>query len=441
MRILHVSRRYVPEIIGGYEYNCQRFSEEWVRRGHEVTILTRQPTGATAASREMAGVRIVRDLDDVSSVTTRDFVSARIYQSRIGLANRRNRAATRNILRSWRPDVAVFWGMHSLLVAPILATRAGDTPCLFDLGDYWLAEALRMYSSGDRLKRLYRQCVLLGGRFEASMVDAALVHSLFMRDYYVDAGLAAAALEVIPRGIDPRYFEAGDTRPAGPDGRPVRILCVGRLVPDKGALGLLRAFLVLERSNPGVELHFLGDADTAYEEQVRAESRQSGLLDKKIFLHGAVAPERMPGCYAQGDILAFPVLWDEPSSNVLLEAMAVGLPIVASRTGSNPEFVRHDETGLLVERDDARDLQQALGRLCADAGARSRMGQAGRELVRCLYVQRDVYDRTESWLRSAKQRVDAAHRSGGGKPPERLPNAGLNSSRESGATFRRTTDS
>lgn len=401
MRILHVSHRYAPETIGGYEYNCQRFSEEWVRRGHEVSVLTRRLAPEIEPAATIGGVRVVRGLQDVARVSETRGPQNRLYQWRVALANRRNWSATDHLLRSMRFDAVVFWGMHSWLVAPILATRARGAPCCFDLGDYWLAESLRMFTCPERLKRNYRTRVLLGGRFDPSLVDAAVVHSRFMYTYYRGIGIPSEALAMIHRGIDDRFLEVGNTRSEQTGDRPVRILCVGRIVSDKGALTLVEAFIALQQQHPTAELHFYGSADPAYEGKVEQRCREAGLLNQNIFIHGSVSSEHMPKIYGSGDILVFPVLWDEPSSNVLLEAMAAGLPIIATDTGSNREFVQHERTGYLVERGDAGALCTALTSLCNSQDTRARMGQAGRALAFQSHRQQDIYDQTEAWLEAA----------------------------------------
>lgn len=403
VRILQVSRRYAPDVIGGYERNCQRFAEEWSRRGHDVAVLTRAANGLPQSTR--TGVQVFHTLPDLSSEPRAGRIRNRAYQVRISLANRRGAQATRDLLRQWSPDVAVFWGMNSWLVSPVVEVSAAGVPYLFDVGDYWLAESLALYGCADAAKQVYRRRVLLGADFDASLVRHAIVHSEFMRTYYAERGVDPGALHVIPRGVAPAAGR--EPEPGADDGAPVRIACVGRLVPDKGALVLAQAFDALERRVPNVRLDFYGDSRPEYRAALEQVCGRRGLLDTKVFVHGHVPPEEMAHVYARTDILAFPVLWDEPSSNVLLEGMAAGIPIVCTNTGSNAEFVRHQRTGLVVERNDAPALMQALLRLARDPAQRRAMGDAARAHVEARFRLDRAFDQTEELITSIARRVRA----------------------------------
>ena len=406
MRILHLSRRYAPDVIGGYERNCQRFAEEWSRRGHEVAVLTR----ATSVAAADGAVQVFRTLPDVSSETRTGGIRNRAYQLQISLANRRCAQATRDLLRRWSPDVVVFWGMNSWLVSPVVEVNAAGVPYLFDVGDYWLAESLALYGCDDAAKQMYRRRVLLGADFDAGLVHHAIVHSEFMRTYYLQRGVAPAALHVIRRGVP---LTAGNKSEPGADaGAPIRIACVGRLVPDKGALVLAQAFDALERVVSNARLDFYGDSRPEYRAALEDLCRGRGLLGTKVFVHGHVAPEEMARVYTEADIVAFPVLWDEPSSNVLLEAMAAGIPIVCTNTGSNAEFVLHERTGLVVQRDDAEALMHALRRLAQAPAERRTMGAAARQRVDAGFRLDRVFDQTEQFIATIIRNGGPARRSG-----------------------------
>ena len=84
------------------------------------------------------------------------------------------------------------------------------------------------------------------------------------------------------------------------------------------------------------------------------------------------------GLYQGADLLAFPSVWHEPFGIPIVEAMACGLPVVATRGGGVPEIIEDGETGILVERGDAAALAQGIIRLLGDDALRARMGRAGR---------------------------------------------------------------
>ena len=194
-----------------------------------------------------------------------------------------------------------------------------------------------------------------------------------------------------------------------PDGGPVRdpavcrLLFVGRLSPEKGLHVLLDAFREVAASHPNARLDLVGPSDIAPRQFVDPfnedplfgplgdfyrhpasylaalkERVPSSLRDRVRFL-GPVPNAQLPVLYRSADVFVFPSLWHEPFGMPLVEAMAMGLPVVATNGGAFPEIVDDGRTGLLTERGDARSLARALQRLVADPALRATMGRAGRQ--------------------------------------------------------------
>jgi glycosyltransferase involved in cell wall biosynthesis len=187
-------------------------------------------------------------------------------------------------------------------------------------------------------------------------------------------GFRPEQLVRIPNGFPVREVEPCA---AYPERDEVEILFVGRLDAQKNPYTLLEALALLARSPEGVRLRarFLGDGPEAA--QVRARARELGLLESAAF-HGRV--DDVPGHLRRADVFVLPSL-SEGISNALLEALAHGLPCVATRIPGNAELIRDGETGLLVAPGSADDLAAALRRLAADRALRERLGRAGRVLV------------------------------------------------------------
>jgi glycosyltransferase involved in cell wall biosynthesis len=101
-------------------------------------------------------------------------------------------------------------------------------------------------------------------------------------------------------------------------------------------------------------------------------------VDSDFKFQGWAEHEELPAEYEDADVFVFPSVWDEPFGIPVAEAMAAGLPVVASRVGGIPEIVADGETGMLVEPDDASALAAALEQLVNDAELRARLGEAGR---------------------------------------------------------------
>ncbi len=166
-------------------------------------------------------------------------------------------------------------------------------------------------------------------------------------------------------------------RPAG----PLRILFVGRLVPEKGPSVLLDAVAHL-RSAPDpldVEVRIVGAGPLA--DELRRQSVDQGTADR-VTLVGPLGNEELPDQYAWADVFCLPS-FAEGVPVVLMEAMATGLPVVTTAIAGIPELVRDGVTGRLVPPGRVDQLASALRDLADDtADGRSALGQAARARVR-----------------------------------------------------------
>jgi 2-deoxystreptamine N-acetyl-D-glucosaminyltransferase/2-deoxystreptamine glucosyltransferase len=184
-------------------------------------------------------------------------------------------------------------------------------------------------------------------------------------------GLPRGTVHVLPSGFVPQVFASagGDAFPRVP--RP-RVGYVGRLAEQKRPDLLVEAF---GRMRSTAHLVVVGDGPLR--PAVLAAVRRSPARDR-ITVTGFVAHAEVPRVLASLDVLALPSVYEEMGS-VLVEAMACGLPVVASRVGGIPEVVRHQETGLLVPPGDVDALAVALDELVSDPGRRQRMCLAARQ--------------------------------------------------------------
>jgi len=175
-------------------------------------------------------------------------------------------------------------------------------------------------------------------------------------------------IPVIPNGVDTEEFSPSEGRPS--DG-VVRILVVSRLTPRKGIRFLIRAMGSLPES---ARLVIVGGGGERANLEVLA--KETG-IENRVEFRGLIPHEGLPGIYREADIFCLPSL-NEGMSNTVLEAIASGLPIVATVTGGTRELVKDGENGYFVETGSSDDLAEKLGRLVADPELRNRMGAASR---------------------------------------------------------------
>jgi glycosyltransferase involved in cell wall biosynthesis len=169
------------------------------------------------------------------------------------------------------------------------------------------------------------------------------------------------------------YDEIGAERPH----EPPRLLFVGLLTPRKGVLDLLAASRLLRDRGVKHELWLLGGTP---DEGPEAEAKVRAGLDDDVTLLGTRPPEEMPAAFAAADVFCLPSWWEAMPLSIL-EAMAAGLPVVASDVGDVSRAVADGVTGFVVPPRDPERLADALERLLTDAELRRRMGDAGRARV------------------------------------------------------------
>lgn len=152
---------------------------------------------------------------------------------------------------------------------------------------------------------------------------------------------------------------------------------IGNMRPVKGQIDLLRAAAVAAKHTPAVRVLLIGAPEEPTATELRAFCRQAGLDGNVSFLgRRDDAVELLPAM----DIFCLPSL-AEGTSNALLQAMAAGLPVIATAVGGNTEVVLHPRTGLLVAPRDPASMAEAMLSLARDPELRSKMGQAGRDRV------------------------------------------------------------
>lgn len=206
--------------------------------------------------------------------------------------------------------------------------------------------------------------------------------SEFHRRFYLENGARPEQLFIVYCGINPEWFHPPEQN-AGGD-RPFRVLSSGRLVEKKGFAYLIEACRILADRGEHFECVIGGSGEL--ESELRAQVARLDLGTIVTVTGKALQQERIIEFMHGGDVYVLPCVWAADNDvdglpQMLMEAMACGLPAISTRLVGIPDLIRDGETGLLVEANDAAGLADAIARLMRDRELSRRLALAGRQWV------------------------------------------------------------
>jgi glycosyltransferase involved in cell wall biosynthesis len=424
MRVLLTTHAFLPRSVAGVEVYTARLARALQDLGHTVRVLTAAHDLSAAPYSTRRGT--VEGLDVVEIVNPHLEVTFEATY-RVAALDRAVAAA----LADFRPECVHAQHLLNLSTGLFSAARELGAPVVLTLHDYWLScprDGLRMQADGtlcanvdhgtcatclrdspylvaplQRGATRAAQAAGLGGVLHAlhrtvpratggamrlmrrvwpaapmdlaAHLDERAAHlrgtvreahaliapTAFARDRALEWGAPPEKLALMPLGA-----VVGPTQPR-PAARRTRFGYVGTLAPHKGVHVLLEALAQLPRRDWSLDVFGNLALDAAY--STRLHALASG--DSRIRFHGAIAPSQQARIWNAVDLLVLPSLWWENSPLTVLEALAAGVPVVASRTGGVPE-VLPEGAGVLVPPGDVVALRSVLtqvleGRLLAGA--------------------------------------------------------------------------
>lgn len=378
MRVLLICDTY-PPVLGGSEIEAQRVAAAMIKAGHRVRVLCSggPPMPPLRDWVDPAGVP-VGILTGRSRGRCKDLVFAL--------------QVARAIWRGRRDYDAVYFLMQGLHVAAGLPTAR------------FLGIPMVMKISGDGIISRMRRS--RAGRLELRWLQKWAVPVMLLNEGMfreaVDSGFPRAQLTWMPNPVEIEEF-----RPANPGEAaqwrerhgiaPAALVAiyVGRLSHEKGLPGLLRGFAAAARTETRALLVLVGDGPMRSE--LEALALQLNLGREAVRFAGRVDVADVPFWLRACDVFAL-TSPNEGFPCSLLEAMACGLPSVASAIPANLQLIDEGLHGLTVPFDDDSAIGQALLRLFGDAGLRHRMGQAARQRVVDNYSTGSIVERYEKLL-------------------------------------------
>ena len=375
MRIAMVSEHASPlaEVggvdAGGQNVHVESLARALARAGHDVTVYTRRDAPDLPDRIRTADGVVVEHLTAGPAVPLpKDDLLPLLGELSSALAAR---------LAADKPDVvhAHFW-MSGL--AALSATRGLDVPVVQTFHALGVTKRRfqgRQDTSPPVRIRMERALARDADRVIATSTDevAELLRIGGIRD----------RITVVPCGVDVEQF--GPDGPAAEKGDRPRLLCVGRLVPRKGFDTVIRALAAI----PDAELVIAGGPvaekldDDAEASRLRRLAERFGVADR-VRLIGAVPRPDMPALLRSADVVVC-TPWYEPFGIVPLEAMACGVPVVASAVGGFLDTVVDGATGTLVAPRRPDQLAAAVRKLLAEPFWREAYGTAGVDRARSRY--------------------------------------------------------
>lgn len=221
-------------------------------------------------------------------------------------------------------------------------------------------------------------------------------------------GLEADKIQVIHYGVDLQKFNARglyqEKRKALGFGADTLVIgVVARLEKVKGHRYFVEAFKNLVQKHTKLQAIFVGDGSCR--EELTAQIRNYRLQERIHFLG---VRKDIPELLNAIDLFVLPSIAGEGLPNVVLEAMACGKPVIATRVGGTPEAVRHQENGYLAEPADVASLQLALGKALSDPQRLRQMGQRSREIAEQAFsLQKQISSFEKLYQQLYREKVGA----------------------------------
>ncbi|MCC7368647.1 MAG: glycosyltransferase family 4 protein [Chloroflexi bacterium] len=408
LRLLIVVHGFPPTFTAGAELRAQRTARGLVARGVEVRVLciesVQAPHGEQGHEDRVEDGVLVRRLSLNMNGAPEPFLWS--YDNPIV------GAATAEITVAWQPSIVHLYSGYLTTASVIHAARNYGVPTVVSLTDYWWLchRIILVRTSGARCdgptpeacaacfrqrRRRHRvpskvwpratefvwqlSDALKGSQSEVQRqrdrtdvlmralddVTAMIAPSQYLANQYIQAGVRPDKIRVHRQGVE---LQRVPPVPA----EALRVGYLGQMKAHKGVHTLLEAWPKL-RGNRARRLVLYGAAsgESRYAERVRSMLHQL----RDVTWDGHFASEQLWSVLANLDVIVVPSRWPENSPNVILEAQAMGIPVIGTDLGGIPELVTHDRNGLLFAADDAADLARQLQRLLDEPDLLPRLRQ------------------------------------------------------------------
>jgi len=388
MRILFFSNLYPPDYIGGYEIGTAAIAKELARLGHDIYIISRRPK-FVFKSFDAKGTKIVNPKVLRLLISNWDFswrysgLSGRLrYLKNVATGmyfNPSNFAISRIILREICPDVVSYWNPAGISLSPMFATLKQKIPMIIHVSDGWMAKWLGKSFAVPRanihVPNILHTVLLRKLKHQAKIIAI----SSYIKSLLLEQGFLSSNITVVNYGVDTNLFKPMNVE------KPniFTILYVGRIVFPKGIHNIIIALAKILKKDKNVQLLIAGDVDEdeEYFNYLKKLIRLLRLTNNVSFL-GKISHADLPSIYNKANVFVYPSIYPEPQGMAILEAMACGVPVVASNIGGIPDMIRNNENGFLVKANDPIALAEAITILKENPETTVKIREKGLKVVR-----------------------------------------------------------
>ena len=377
MKILMVSSLYPPFVIGGAEISTYKLTNELVRTGTEVVVLT---TGETDSEEIRDGVKILfRRMKNITSFWKfkHDKAYRRVLYKLLDYYNRSNAKIISEILRTEKPDLIHINNLYGF--SPVIwdcADKAG-VPIVQTLRDYYLmcpkANLMKKElecSSPNPVCKMFRSLYRKKSRLvQAVTAPSAYTLNRFLEDSY----FPGSESQVIYNAIDfsAERFEKIAGKRSGGSSDEKHIVFVGSLIATKGIRYLLEA---VEKCPSNFYFHFAGKG------KLQTEIEECAKKHPNIILEGFLTEDKLNSLLEKMDMLICPSIWAEPFGRVIIDGYRSCLPVIVTNCGGMPELVDDGKTGRIIEAKSADAIAGAVMDVASWEMDSERIGQIREKL-------------------------------------------------------------
>ena len=334
-------------------------------RGHQLAVITSHGNLHLPDEDDYQGIPVYR----------LDFWEALSKRKVDLLVRAKQRVAS--LKRSFRPEIIHIFFTDPTVFFHLQTSEAYPAPMLLSLH---IGLPQRVNSEDSLLRRTFHSAQWITSTSQAILSAARqLVPEIIPYSSCIYNGIECPSVPVKPLPVGSQ-----------------RILCVGRIVRDKGFDLALVALALLKDQFPAVQMVIAGNGGAR--EQLEEQAQRLGVSDRVMF-PGWVKHEDVPALMNEATVVVMPSRWEEAFGLVALEAALMERPVIAARVGGLPEVVVDCVTGILVDKENSEELASAISRLLKNPEEAIKMGRAARARAEAMFTLEHHIDAYESLYR------------------------------------------